>query len=82
MLEPGPEYPKASYRLGSQVDVWGRMMDIRVLDGPDDETTALLEGWALHPFDITEDHEDDALTIVETPVRNKGGRPRKIPLEG
>jgi hypothetical protein len=69
------EYPKAAYRLGTDVDIWGRMMDIRSLASREDERQALHEGWALHPLDIS---DEEPLTVehVEAPKRGPG-RPRK-----
>jgi len=66
----GAEYPKCLYRLGSQTEVWGRMMDLRTaLDG-EDEAAALETGWSLHPLDCTDEPDSDA------PKRR--GRPPKL----
>ena len=72
------EYPKAAYRLGTEMDVWGRMMDMRSLTDAQDEARALREGWALHPLDI---HDDEPLMaeLVDEPKRR--GRPPKVRTE-
>lgn len=69
------EYPKAAYRLGSQIDIWGRMMDMRSLIDSQDETAALSDGWALHPNDVEEpvtfDKEDE-------PIKRRGRQPKPV----
>lgn len=68
MAEAG-EYPKAAYKLGGNVDVWGRMMFVRSLTDKSDEDRALADGWALHPLDLSDD---------DAPVKRGPGRPKKV----
>lgn len=73
------DYPKAAYRLGTEMDVWGRMMDMRLLVSREDEAAALREGWALHPLDIPDDEPLMAELIEDQPKRR--GRPPKARTE-
>ena len=77
-MAEGAEYPKAAYRLGGDVDVWGRMMDMRSLIDALDEERALNEGWFLHPNDVP-DEEPLIAEALEQPRRR--GRPPKARTE-
>lgn len=77
-MAEGAEYPKAAYRLGVEIDVWGRMMDIRHLADREDEDAALNEGWALHPLDVI---DDEPLIAEELEQPKRRGRPPKARTE-
>ena len=71
MIDPCSEYPKAAYKLGGDVEIWGRMMHFRALVDSQDEAGALADGWALHPNDLLEEDETE-----DAPKRR--GRPPKV----
>lgn len=70
-------YPRLLYRPGTEcLGIWGAYdCDLRIVADEQEEASALGEGWALRP-------DDERLTFDETPpVKNRGGRPRKIVME-
>lgn len=77
-MAEGAEYPKAAYRLGGDVDVWGRMMTMRSLTDALDEERALNDGWYLHPNDVP---DDEPLIAEDLDQPKRRGRPPKARTE-
>lgn len=77
-MAEGAEYPKAAYRLGGDVDVWGRMMTMRPLTDALDEERALNDGWYLHPNDVP---DDEPLIAEDLDQPKRRGRPPKARTE-
>lgn len=77
-MAEGAEYPKAAYRLGGDIDVWGRMMFVRSLADALDEDRAIEEGWHLHPNDVP---DDEPLIAEELEQPKRRGRPPKARTE-
>ena len=70
------EYPRAMYRDGGQMNIWGHDVDYRTVRGEDQENEALAQGWRLtpnkpHPLD----HDGDGTPGGPKPRR---GRPPKV----
>jgi len=75
----GEEYPKAMYRDGGSVLIWGKPVETRIVDDAEAEREAREEGWRLHPLPADDlsplDHDGDGVKGGSLPKRR--GRPPK-----
>ena len=68
-------YPLALYRPGSQMQVWGRDMDMIAVLDEHEESEARADGW----FALGEEEPgEDVIVATPTPAKRGPGRPRKV----